>query len=464
MTEQHIPEAVAQLRKHFASGLTRSDEWRDGQLSALSRMLSDNTALFETALQRDLGKSPVEGVLTELGFLLTEIDHTRAQLRRWMRPTRVRTALALQPASARIVAEPYGVVLVIAPWNYPLMLALSPVIGALSAGNTVVIKPSELAPHTSELLARIVPSYLDHRAVTVIEGAVEETTALLSEKFDYIFYTGNGTVGRIVMTAAAQHLTPVTLELGGKSPVYVDETTDLRQAAQRIAWGKFVNAGQTCVAPDYLLATEPVIQRLTPLLAEAVRSLYGTAAQKNPDYGRIVNTRHTERLAALIDDGTAVVGGGVDVEDLFIEPTVLTDVSRDSEVMAHEIFGPILPMIAVSDLDDAIGYVRSGDKPLALYVFSEDGGTRQRWTDETSSGALAFGVPMAHLMVPDLPFGGVGASGMGAYHGQRSFLTFSHEKAVLSKPLSPDTLRSTIMPPYTAGKETVIRRLLRRIS
>lgn len=470
MTEQAaepttgITETLARLRGNFDSGLTRSAAWRDNQLLALSRMLTDNSGVFESALQRDLGKSPVEGILTEIGFLLSEIDHTRSQLGKWMRPRRVMPSVALLPASAKVIREPLGAALIIAPWNYPLMLALSPLVGAIAAGNVAVIKPSEVAPNVSAALAKILPTYLDHRAYAVIEGGVEETTELLDQRWDSIFYTGNGAVGRIVMTAAAKHLTPVTLELGGKSPAYIDDTSDLRQVAQRLAWGKFVNAGQTCVAPDYVLATGPVIDRLVPMLAEAIRDLFGTSIQQNPDYGRIINAKHTERLAGLLTSGRVAIGGTVDLEDRYIEPTVLTDVARDSEAMASEIFGPILPLIEVTGLDDAIDYVRGGDKPLALYVFSESNRTRDRWATETSSGGLAFGIPMAHLMVSGLPFGGVGESGMGAYHGERSFLTFSHEKAVLSKPLTPDTLRATIMPPYTAQKEAIVRKLLRRIS
>ncbi len=457
-------QLVHRLRGAFDSRITRSAQWRDRQLAALAKMLTENTAVFEGALKRDLGKSPVEGTLTEIGFVLSEIDHTRSHLKSWMRGHHVTTPLALLPASSRVVPEPYGTVLVIAPWNYPLMLALSPLVGVIAAGNTAVVKPSELAPHTSRAIADLLPVYLDPRAFAVVEGGVAETTDLLAQQWDYIFYTGNGTVGRIVQTAAAQHLTPTTLELGGKSPVYVDESVDLRAAAQRIMWGKLMNAGQTCVAPDYLLATRKVIDKLVPLLHEAVRDLYGTAIQRNADYGRIVNVRHLGRLRGLLAGGTVAFGGGSDEEDLYFEPTVLTDVDVNSELMTTEIFGPILPLVEVRSLDEAILFVRKRGKPLALYVFSNDSRVRARWTAETSSGAIGFGAPAMHLMVPGLPFGGVGESGLGSYHGERSFLTFSHEKAILTKPLKPDTLRSTVMPPYTAQKESIIRKMLRRFS
>ena len=458
-----IPGIVDGLRYAFDQGVTRPESWRRSQLTRLRSLLVDRGADFERALRSDLGKSGTEAQLTEIGFLVSEIDHALAHLGRWMRPRRVGVPLAVQPATGKIVPEPLGVVLVIAPWNYPLMLALSPVIGAIAAGNAVVVKPSELAPATAELIARVLPDTLDARAVAVIEGAAEETTALLGERFDHIFYTGNGTVGRIVARAAAEHLTPVTLELGGKSPAYVDGSVPLAEAAKRIAWGKFMNAGQTCVAPDYVLGSADVLRRLEPLLATAIHELYGSAPGENPDYGRIVNDRHFARLTGYLADGEAVVGGGSDAETRFIEPTVLAGVARDSAVMREEIFGPILPLVEVSGIDDAIGLVRDREKPLAAYVFSDDDAVRRRWERETSSGALGFGVPVLHLIAPELPFGGVGESGMGAYHGELSFRVFSHEKAVLAKPLRPDTLAATVMPPFTEAKDGLVRRWLRKL-
>lgn len=380
-----------------------------------------------------------------------------------MKPRRVATPLAIQPASARIVPEPLGVVLIIAPWNYPLMLALSPLVGALAAGDAAVVKPSELAPATSAALARLMPDYLDRRAVAVIEGGVPETTELLAERFDHIFYTGGGRVGRIVARAAAEHLTPVTLELGGKSPVYVDDTADPAGVAKRIAWAKFMNAGQTCVAPDYVLGSRETLRKLAVELDGAIHDLYGSAAQRNPDYGRIVNVAQFGRLVSYLGDGEIICGGEYDAESRFIAPTVLAGVSRKAPVMRDEIFGPILPLVEVDDLSDAIGFVAGRDKPLAAYVFSDDPIARRRWTVETSSGALTFGAPILHLTVPELPFGGVGESGYGAYHGERSFRLFSHEKAVLVKPLAPDTLGPTIMPPFTSGKDRLVRRWLGRL-
>ncbi|WP_336993033.1 aldehyde dehydrogenase family protein [Leucobacter sp. VD1] len=460
---ERIPGVVAGLRHSFERGVTRPEPWRREMLRRLRALLVERGDDFERALFDDLGKSGTESQLTEIGFLVAEIDHALAHLHGWMRPRRAAVPLAAQPAAARIVPEPLGMALVIAPWNYPLMLALSPVIGAIAAGNAVVIKPSELAPATARLIASLVPDALDRRTVAVVEGGVPQTTALLQQRFDHIFYTGNGRVGRIVARAAAEHLTPVTLELGGKSPVYVDDTVDLAEAAKRIAWGKFMNAGQTCVAPDYVLGSAPVLRTLGPLLAEAIHTLYGSAPQRNPDYGRIVNDAQFGRLLGYLDDGETLIGGGHDRADRFLEPTVLVGVDRDAAVMRDEIFGPILPLVEVSDLDDALTVVTGRDKPLAAYVFSDSAAVRQRWERETSSGALGFGVPVLHLVVPELPFGGVGESGTGAYHGERSFQVFSHEKAVLSKPLTPDTLGATIMPPFTPQKDALVRRWLRKL-
>lgn len=463
MSDLPVPTVVRALRESFDTGHTRPQSWRRRQLENLRSMLVEHGEEFEEALAADLAKSGVESQLTEIGFVVAEIDYAIEHLARWMRPRRVGVPLALQPAAARVVPEPLGVVLVIAPWNYPLMLALSPVVGALAAGNAVVIKPSELAPATSAMIARLVPQALDPAAVTVIEGGVDTATALLAEKFDHIFYTGSGRVARIVARAAAEHLTPVTLELGGKSPVYVDETMSLADVAKRIAWGKFMNSGQTCVAPDYVLGRAETLQKLSKHLSDAIYDLYGSAIDRNPDYGRIVNSDQFERLVQYLDDGDVVVGGSSDAESRYIAPTVLLDVPRDASVMSEEIFGPILPLVSVTGLDDALEFVNSRDKPLAAYVFSSDGETKRRWELETSSGALAFGAPALHLTVHGLPFGGVGASGMGSYHGERSFLTFSHEKAVFAKPLTPDTLGATIMPPYTQTKESLVRRWLRKL-
>ncbi|MFF9642905.1 aldehyde dehydrogenase family protein [Kitasatospora aureofaciens] len=426
---------VKRLRATFRSGRTKPLAWRLDQLRALRTLLTEQSEAFLAALNADLGKGAAEAYRTEVAFTLNELDHTVRHLEEWLRPKPAAVPDAFLPAQARVVRDPLGVVLIIAPWNYPLQLALAPLVGALAAGNTAVVKPSELAPATSAAIARLLPRYLDPQAVAVVEGAVPETTALLEQRFDHIFYTGNGAVGRIVMAAAAKHLTPVTLELGGKSPVVVEPGVDLAVTAQRIARGKFLNAGQTCVAPDYVLAVGDTAPALAAELAAAVRAAYGDDPAGDPEYGRIVNERHFDRLTALLAEGRVVTGGSHDRATRYLAPTVLADVPPAAAVMQEEIFGPILPIITVPDLDAAIAFINERDKPLALYAFTDSDRTKQRLAEETSSGALVFGLPVSHLAVPELPFGGVGESGMGRYHGEYSIDTFSHAKAVLDKPL-----------------------------
>ncbi|MEU6474448.1 aldehyde dehydrogenase family protein [Streptomyces massasporeus] len=429
-------DVVARLRATFRTGRTKPVEWRTAQLRRLRDMLTENGADLAAALHTDLGKSSTEAYRTEIDFTVREIDHTLDHLADWLRPEPAPTPAHLgADVTAWTQYDPLGVVLVIAPWNYPAQLLLAPIVGALAAGNAVVAKPSELSPATSAAVARLLPAYLDTDAVAVVEGGVPETTALLAERFDHIFYTGNGTVGRIVMRAAAEHLTPVTLELGGKSPAFVDRDTDLSVVADRLARGKFLNAGQTCVAPDYVLTDPETAAALEPLLADAVKTLYGSDPAASGEYGRIINERHFDRLTGLLDSGRTVVGGTSDRTAKYLAPTVLADVDPDAPVMREEIFGPILPIVTVPGLDEAIDFINDRDKPLALYVFTESDGTRRRFAAETSSGGLGHGLPLAHLTVSDLPFGGVGESGMGNYHGRYSIETFSHRKAVLDKPL-----------------------------
>ncbi|MFC8662691.1 aldehyde dehydrogenase family protein [Streptomyces sp. NPDC057199] len=436
-TPEQPADVVARLRATFRTGRTKPVVWRTTQLRRLRELLTAHGEDLATALHADLGKSSTEAFRTEINFVVREIDHTLEHLDDWLRPESAPVPAHLgEDATAWTQYDPLGVVLVIAPWNYPAQLLLAPMVGALAAGNAVVVKPSELAPATSAFLARFLPEYLDTDAVAVVEGGIPETTALLAERFDHIFYTGNGTVGRIVMTAAAQHLTPVTLELGGKSPAFVDRDADLSVVADRLARGKFLNAGQTCVAPDYVLTDPETARALEPALVKAVEDLYGSDASTSTEYGRIINERHFDRLSGLLGSGRVVVGGGSDRATKYIAPTVLADVDPDSPVMGEEIFGPVLPIVTVPGLDEALEFINDRDKPLALYVFTESDVTRERLAAETSSGGLGFGLPLAHLTVSDLPFGGVGESGMGNYHGRYSIETFSHRKAVLEKPLS----------------------------
>ncbi|MBQ1084418.1 MULTISPECIES: aldehyde dehydrogenase family protein [unclassified Nocardiopsis] len=454
-----IPQIVSRLRATFDSGRTKPLSWRRAQLRALRRLLTEERATLEKALRSDLGKPSVEAHTTEIGFVVNEIDHTLRHLASWLRPQRVSVPMALAPARARRVREPLGAVLIISPWNYPVNLALSPLVGAIAAGNAAVVKPSELSPATSAALADLIPRYLDSQAVAVVEGGVAESTALLEQRFDHIFYTGNSAVARIVMAAAVRHLTPLTLELGGKSPAVVEPGVDLATTARRLAWGKFTNAGQTCVAPDYVLAIGDTADTLQRELAAAITQMFGSDPAQSADYGRIVNERHFDRLSALLESGKVVAGGRTNRGDLYIAPTVLADVDPDSPVMAEEIFGPILPVVRVPDLDAAIRFVNERDKPLALYGFTESETTKRRLTTETSSGGLGFGLPIAHLAVPELPFGGVGESGMGAYHSAASIDTFSHTKAVLDKSLLMDTMRVAYAP-ISQVKERILRRML----
>jgi aldehyde dehydrogenase (NAD+) len=449
---------VARLRATFDSGKTRPLAWRREQLQAMRKMLTEREPELLEALAADLGKPRLEAWATDVGFVISEIDHALKHLRRWTRPTRVRTPLVTKPARARLVPEPLGVVLVIAPWNYPVQLALAPMVGAIAAGNAVVLKPSEVAPHTSGALAHFLPEYLDPEAIAVVEGAVAETKALLAQRFDHIFYTGNGRVGRVVMEAASHHLTPVTLELGGKSPAIVDGSANLEVAARRIAWGKFLNAGQTCIAPDYVLVARDKEDQLVELIRRAIFDFYGNDPKASPDYARIVSDNQFKRLSGLLGSGTVAVGGEQDKGTRYIAPTVLRDVAPDAPAMQEEIFGPLLPVIPVDSADEAIAFVNAKDKPLALYVFAGDSAIADRVVESTSSGGACVNATLYHVTVPGLPFGGVGESGVGAYHAKASFDVFSHAKPVLKKSTRPDP--DLAYPPYTDKKERLMRRFL----
>jgi len=459
-----IPKLVAKLRDTFDAGHTRPLSWRKKQLKQMKALLREGEDELARALQDDLGKAPIEAWATELNLVAREIDHMLSKLDSWAKPRRVHVPVVLQPAKARIIPEPLGVVLVIAPWNYPVQLQLLPMASAIAAGNAVIGKPSELAPATSAAMAKLVAKYMDDEAVAIVEGAASETQALLTERFDHIFYTGGANVARIVMEAAAKHLTPVTLELGGKSPAIVDHNVDLDGAARRIVYGKFVNTGQTCVAPDYVLVHESVEQPFIERLVANLETFYGADPQASKDYGKIVNERHFGRLVGLLDAGgysETVIGGKeeADASARYIPPTIIRGVSPDAKVMQEEIFGPILPILPVPDVDAAISFVNAREKPLSLYVFSRDRSTANRVLRRTSSGSACINTAIVQLAVPDLPFGGVGESGMGAYHGRRGFDTFSHLKSVLEKPTKPDP--PLLYPPYKKLRERLLRRILK---
>ncbi|NUW04924.1 aldehyde dehydrogenase family protein [Streptomyces sp. CAI 127] len=472
-TSELSPRAHATVlasRRLFESGATRPLAARVRRLRALRAMLTDNEQDFEAALWSDLHKGSGEAQLTEIGVTLAEIDHTLRHLRRWARPRRGPVPASLRPARARLVPEPLGVILVLAPWNYPVQLLLDPLAGVLAAGNTAVLKPSELTPATSALIARLVPRYFPDGAVRVVEGGVPETTELLAQRFDHIVFTGSGAVGRIVMRAAAEHLTPVTLELGGKSPVWFDDDAQLHRAARRIAWAKYTNAGQTCIAPDYVMTTPDRVPALVEALRSAIASLWGADPRIGPDYGRIVNERQFDRLVGLLDGTDVVVGGDHDRAERYIAPTVVVAPSGDDPpavgpeaahpVLREEIFGPVLPIVPVASAEQAMRVINGWDKPLALYVFTSSARTRRLFEQQTSSGAVVHDAGLVHAAATGLPFGGVGASGMGAYHGAYSWRAFSHLKPVLRKPLAPDTLRLA-QPPFTGHGLRLVKRLMR---
>ena len=452
---------AARLRATFASGRTRTVEWRRDQLRALDRLLVEGESELLDSLARDLGKPRLEGYLTEIAFVRSEIADTLHHLTRWLRPEKVRVPVKQRPGKAWIRRDPLGTVLVIGPWNYPVQLVLAPLVGAIAGGNTAVIKPSEVAAHTSATIARLVGRHLDPGAIAVVEGGVAETTALLEEPWDHVFYTGNGTVGRIVMAAAARHLSPVTLELGGKSPAIVDASANLDVAAHRIVWGKFLNAGQTCIAPDYVLVDRRVEDPLLARMREVVTEFYGPDPRRSPDLGRIVNDRHFDRIVGLADaggTGDLVCGGDRDRAARYLAPTIFRRTDPDAPIMQEEIFGPLLPTIPVDDVEAAVGFVTARDKPLALYAFAEDPDVRDLVLETTTSGGVCLNATLFHIAVPGLPFGGVGESGMGAYHGRSGFETFTHRKAVLHRPTTIDP--SVAYPPYGRVKAALLRRML----
>lgn len=453
-----IAGVVADIRRTFDTRVTRPLSWRKRQLERMIAMLEENETELSAALATDLGKPAVEGFVTDIAFVIGEVKLMLKNLRRWNRPERVRTPIVAMPASSKRIPEPLGVVLVIAPWNYPIQLLLVPAAGAIAAGNTVVMKPSEVSSATSAALARLVPKYLDPSAIALVEGGVPETTALLAQRFDHIFYTGNGTVGRVVMRAAAEHLTPVTLELGGKSPTIVHASADLDVAARRIAWGKWLNAGQTCVAPDYVLVEKSVETALVDRIRRVIGEFYGDDPKISGSYGRIVSERHFDRLSGLMNGGRVVIGGDTDRNDRYIAPTVIADVDLESPLMNEEIFGPLLPIVPVNSAREAISFVTARPHPLALYVFAEKKSVIDDVLEHTTAGGVTVNGTLMHLTSPNLPFGGVGESGMGAYHGEAGVRIFQHRKPVLSRSTKVDP--SLAYPPYTDRKAKIFRKVL----
>ena len=455
MSASTLPATLARLRQTFDSGKTREIAWRLAQLAEIERMMREHEDDFAAALRADLGKCRFEAVMTEMSFVESEAKYARKHLAAWMKPQKVRTPLMAQPGRSYIQPEPKGVVLIIAPWNYPLSMVMAPLVGAVAAGNCAVMKPSEITTHTSTAIASILPRYLDQDAFAVVEGGIPETTELLEQAFDHILYTGNERVARIVMAAAAKHLTPVTLELGGKSPCLIDKSADLEVAAARIAWGKFINAGQTCVAPDHVLVHREVATQFADALAGKIREFYGDDPSQSPDYCRIASERHTARFQQLLEGQKIHTGGQVDVAKRYVAPTVVLDPAPDSALMQEEIFGPVLPVITVDEMHHAIKFVADRPKPLALYLFTKSKALEEAVLGRLSAGSVCINDAVIFMVSPELPFGGIGNSGMGRYSGWYGFETFSHMKPVMRRGFRLDApLR---YPPYTDRKERMMR-------
>ena len=446
---------LAALKETAASGRCHTRSWRRNQLDALDSALTTFESEILDALQRDLGKPSLEARLTELNEVRQELRFHKARLSRWMKPRRVPTPLLHFGMSSRIHPEPLGCVLIISPWNYPLNLALMPLIGAISAGNTVVLKPSELAPHTADILERIVETAFSPDEVAIIQGGAEETGRLLAHPFDHIFFTGGERVGKIVMEAASRNLTPVTLELGGKSPVIVAEDADLATAARRIIWGKCLNTGQTCVAPDHVFVPTRHLAAFMEALKAAIVSQLGENPALSPDYGRIVSDRHFERLAGLLEESEIFHGGQTDPETRYMAPTLMANPDPGSRLMTEEIFGPILPVLSYDDMEEAISAIRKRPKPLAFYLFTENRKLANTLLRRISSGGACVNDTILHIGSPHLPFGGVGTSGMGSYHGEKSFSTFSHMKSVMTRSFLPEVpFRYAPRPPWAENLMT----------
>ncbi|MGP5651674.1 MULTISPECIES: aldehyde dehydrogenase family protein [Glutamicibacter] len=451
-----IATVLSHLRRSADTRITHPRRFRLQQLKALEKMLEEHLEDIVQALAEDLGKSATEAKFSEIDVVRAEIDFAQRHLVEWMDSTSVKVPLALQPAMAKVEPRPLGVVLIIGAWNYPVQLVLAPLVAAIAAGNAAVIKPSELAPATSGALAKFLPVYLDERVYAVVEGGVDTSTELLAARWDHIFYTGGERVAKIVAAAAAKHLTPTTLELGGKSPAVVEN--DSLASAKRLAYAKFMNAGQTCVAPDYVLSvgdSSELIRRL----GQAITSFYGKEPLTHPDFGRIVSRKHFERLLSMFEQGEVVFGGEYDEDTLRIAPSIMRNVDLEGSLMTEEIFGPILPVIEVETFEEALEFIARRPSPLAAYLMSESPRLQSIFSDRVRAGSIVHNAPLAQMIVPTLPFGGVGPSGMGAYHGKHGFDRLSQMRSELNKTTVVDTL-SAIYPPYSWAKRKIIDRLL----
>ncbi|XP_032849890.2 aldehyde dehydrogenase family 3 member B1 [Tyto alba] len=448
---------VSRLRAAWLSGKTRPLEYRVAQLEALGRFLDEKKQDILEATALDMSKPPFEAEYTEILLSKNELHETLNNLPHWMKDEHVDRNLVTRLDSAFIRKDPYGVVLIIASWNYPIHLFLVPLIGAIAAGNCVVVKPSEMTKNTEKLIAEALPSYVDKDCFAVVTAGVQETTRLLENKFDFIFFTGNPSVGRIIMTAAAKHLTPVTLELGGKNPCYVSDHCDVQNVARRVAWGRFFNAGQTCIAPDYLLCSLEMQEKLLPALREAITEFYGPNPRESPDFGRIVGDKHFQRVQALLRSGRVAIGGQTDEKERYIAPTVLVDLQPSDLIMQEEIFGPILSIVTVANMDEAIDFINSRERPLVVYAFSSDDKVVNQVLERTSSGGFCGNDTLMHVTLTSLPFGGIGNSGLGKYHGKFTFDTFTHHRGCLHRGMGREALNTLRYPPYSQQKLGIVR-------
>jgi aldehyde dehydrogenase (NAD+) len=433
-----IHSFVENQKTYFMNGKTREVIFRKDRLRELAGIIRKSDQKILEAVYEDMKKPAVEAYASEISVVVNEIRCVLSHVDSWSKNTRVRTPWHLFPSKSFIMPEPYGVSLIISPWNYPFNLALIPLVSSIAAGNCSLIKPSEFTPHSSAILNEIISKTFDPGFIKVVTGGADEARLLLDEKFDYIFFTGSPATGRRVMEAAARHLTPLTLELGGKSPCIICSDTDIEIASRRVAWAKFFNAGQTCIAPDYLFVESSIKAQFTDSLKKHVREFYGDDPSLSPDYSRIVNSAHFKRLKNLMEEGDIISGGRSDEANLYIEPTIIDNVRPEFAIMQEEIFGPILPVMVYDGLDEVISFVNSKPKPLSLYIFSGDKGVQDRVLNGTSSGGVCINDAMVHFASDALPFGGVGESGMGAYHGKAGFDTFTHFKGVVKNSLSFD--------------------------
>ncbi|MCM3177538.1 aldehyde dehydrogenase [Cytobacillus horneckiae] len=426
-------DVIQKQRLYFSKGETKELSFRISALEKLQKLIKTHEQDIMVALKEDLNKTEFDSYLTEIAVLIEEIKFTLKNIQKWAKPRKVKSSLSTFGSKSFIYPEPYGVTLIISPWNYPFQLAMAPLIGSIAAGNTAIIKPSELTPHTSALMANLIGEYFPEEYISVVEGGIEISDRLLAEKWDYIFFTGSVPVGRIIMQAAAKHLTPVTLELGGKSPAIVHEDANLTHAAKRLVWGKFVNAGQTCVAPDYTYVHSNIKELFIAEVKKAIKDIYTSDPMETGNFTKIVSDKHFHRLTAFLNNGQLEYGGRTDTEKRMIEPTILNDISWSDPIMEDEIFGPILPILEYSDLDSIIMKIKDRPKPLALYLFTESDKVQEAVLKHISFGGGCINDTVLHLSSPHLPFGGVGDSGMGAYHGKGSFDIFSHEKSMLKQ-------------------------------